>query len=211
MECGSSASDRLTPRSRPTPTQLAELSRLRAALPGYEVSITSHSPSCRFEAIRRPPRNWTLVRHQLRRRRPVARTRVRRKASERSGHIGPRTSEKLPVHTYVRRQRAEFAWWLRTPAFRLARLHLIAPLAVASLRLLGAGHSEEQRRSQVVASRGIRPGRGVSDRDCSARRAQASRGHLLVVVVGAISGVGQRRSHSGWRLRHAVPASQVCA
>lgn len=53
MECGSSAPDRLTPPSRPTPTQLAELSRLRTALPGYEVSITSHSPSCRFEAIRR--------------------------------------------------------------------------------------------------------------------------------------------------------------
>lgn len=53
MECGPSASDMLTPPSRATSTQLAELSRLRAALPGYEVSIISHSPSCRFEAIRR--------------------------------------------------------------------------------------------------------------------------------------------------------------
>ena len=32
---------------------LAELDVLRAALPGYDVIITSHSPTWRFEAIRR--------------------------------------------------------------------------------------------------------------------------------------------------------------
>jgi hypothetical protein len=35
------------------PGMLAELSQLRAALPGYDVIVTSHSPSWRFEAIRR--------------------------------------------------------------------------------------------------------------------------------------------------------------
>ncbi len=32
---------------------LAELAALRAALPGYDVILTSHSPACRYEAIRR--------------------------------------------------------------------------------------------------------------------------------------------------------------
>jgi hypothetical protein len=36
------------------PGTLAELSQLRAALPDYDVTITSHSGTCRFEAIRRP-------------------------------------------------------------------------------------------------------------------------------------------------------------
>jgi hypothetical protein len=44
---------------------LAELSRLRAALPGYDVIVTSPSPGWRFEAIRRPgstgPRPWCLI------------------------------------------------------------------------------------------------------------------------------------------------------
>ena len=34
---------------------LAELAALRAALPGYDVNVTSHSPARRFEAIRRDP------------------------------------------------------------------------------------------------------------------------------------------------------------
>ena len=34
---------------------LAELTALRAVLPGYDVIITSHSPTWRFEAIRRDP------------------------------------------------------------------------------------------------------------------------------------------------------------
>jgi hypothetical protein len=33
---------------------LAELSQLRAALPGYDVIVTSHSPDSRFEATRCP-------------------------------------------------------------------------------------------------------------------------------------------------------------
>jgi hypothetical protein len=41
-------------RPAPTPGMLAELSQLRAALPGYDVIITSHSPGYRYEAIRRP-------------------------------------------------------------------------------------------------------------------------------------------------------------
>lgn len=38
-----------------TPGMLAELARLRAALPGYAVTVTSHSPAYRYEAIRRAP------------------------------------------------------------------------------------------------------------------------------------------------------------
>lgn len=38
----------------PAPGMLVQLGRLRAALPGYEVIITSHAGSYRFEAIRRP-------------------------------------------------------------------------------------------------------------------------------------------------------------
>ena len=34
---------------------LAELAALRAAMPGYDVVLTSHSPAYRFEAIRRDP------------------------------------------------------------------------------------------------------------------------------------------------------------
>ncbi len=42
---------------------LTELAALNAALPGYAVSITSHSPAHRFEAIRRgnAPGPWCVV------------------------------------------------------------------------------------------------------------------------------------------------------
>ncbi|MGA2831214.1 MAG: hypothetical protein ABSF03_34470 [Streptosporangiaceae bacterium] len=45
------------------PGALAELAALRAALPGYEVTITSHSRTHRFEAIRRGdgPGPWCVV------------------------------------------------------------------------------------------------------------------------------------------------------
>jgi len=33
---------------------LTGLAQLRAALPGYDVTLTSHSPAWRYEAIRRP-------------------------------------------------------------------------------------------------------------------------------------------------------------
>ena len=49
-----SAWDLFTNRPAPTRGMLAELSRLRAALPAYDVTVTSHSPAYRFEAIRRP-------------------------------------------------------------------------------------------------------------------------------------------------------------
>jgi len=41
----------------------AELAALRAALPGYDLIITSHSPTYRFEAIRRDdgPGPWCLI------------------------------------------------------------------------------------------------------------------------------------------------------
>jgi hypothetical protein len=42
-----------TRRPVPAPDMLAELARLRAAWPSFEVIITSHSGSCRYEAIRR--------------------------------------------------------------------------------------------------------------------------------------------------------------
>jgi hypothetical protein len=38
----------------PAPGMLAQLDRLHAALPSYDVTLTSHSGSYRFEAIRRP-------------------------------------------------------------------------------------------------------------------------------------------------------------
>jgi hypothetical protein len=45
--------DVFTARPSIPPSMLAELTPLRAALPGYDVIITSHSPSHRYEAIRR--------------------------------------------------------------------------------------------------------------------------------------------------------------
>ncbi len=41
----------------------AELAALHAALPGYDVIITSHSPAHRFEAIRRGdgPGPWCVI------------------------------------------------------------------------------------------------------------------------------------------------------
>jgi hypothetical protein len=46
--------DMCTRRPAPTPGMLAQLHRLRTALPGYDVILTSHSGSYRYEAIRRP-------------------------------------------------------------------------------------------------------------------------------------------------------------
>ena len=45
------------------PPMLAELSALRAALPGYDVILTSHTPVHRFEATRRDPGpgTWCLI------------------------------------------------------------------------------------------------------------------------------------------------------
>ena len=45
------------------PGALAELAALRAALPGYDVTITSHSRTHRFEATRRTsgPGPWCLI------------------------------------------------------------------------------------------------------------------------------------------------------
>ena len=42
---------------------LAELDTLRAALPGYDVLITSHGPACRYQAIRRDPGagTWCVI------------------------------------------------------------------------------------------------------------------------------------------------------
>jgi hypothetical protein len=47
-----------------TAGMLAELDRLRAALPAYDVMITSHAPGCRYEAIRRHgdgPGPWAVI------------------------------------------------------------------------------------------------------------------------------------------------------
>ncbi len=45
------------------PGALAELAALRAALPGYDVTITSHSPTHRFEATPRgdSPGPWCVI------------------------------------------------------------------------------------------------------------------------------------------------------
>jgi hypothetical protein len=42
---------------------LAELAALRAALPGYDVILTSHNPARRFEATRRDPGpgTWCVI------------------------------------------------------------------------------------------------------------------------------------------------------
>ncbi len=53
------------PGRAPVPPGMpAELAALRAALPGYDVIITSHSPGYRYEAIRRRddgPGPWCLI------------------------------------------------------------------------------------------------------------------------------------------------------
>lgn len=53
METGREDMEHAHPSVQADSAQLAELSRLRAALPSYDVIITSHSPSYRYEAIRR--------------------------------------------------------------------------------------------------------------------------------------------------------------
>lgn len=60
-----SAWDPFTRRPAATPEMLAELSELRAALPGYDVIVTSHGPTCRYEAVLRPSspqdRPWCVI------------------------------------------------------------------------------------------------------------------------------------------------------
>jgi hypothetical protein len=55
--------DVFTGRASLPPGGLAELSQLRAALPGYDVIVTSHSLTHRFEAIRRSggPGPWCVI------------------------------------------------------------------------------------------------------------------------------------------------------
>ena len=69
---------------------LAELAALRAALPGYDVILTSHSPARRSGAIRRGPGPRHLVPDQQRPRRPVAgtgRARPARRGRHRAGRL----------------------------------------------------------------------------------------------------------------------------
>jgi hypothetical protein len=55
--------DALTGRASLPAGMLAELIALRAALPGYDVILTSHSPAYRYEATRRDPSpgTWCLI------------------------------------------------------------------------------------------------------------------------------------------------------
>jgi hypothetical protein len=55
--------DVFTGRASVPPGLLAELSQLRAVLPGYDVIVTSRSLSYRFEAIRRSggPGPWCVI------------------------------------------------------------------------------------------------------------------------------------------------------
>lgn len=56
--------DVLTGRAAMPSGMLTELAALRAALPGYDVIVTSHSPGYRFEAIRRragAPGPWCVI------------------------------------------------------------------------------------------------------------------------------------------------------
>ena len=56
--------DVFTGRPAVPPGILAELTALRAALPSYDVIVTSHSPGYRFEAIRRrtdDPGPWCVI------------------------------------------------------------------------------------------------------------------------------------------------------
>ncbi len=55
--------DVLTGQASVPAGMLAELAALRAALSGYDVILTSHSPGRRFEAIRRDPGpgTWCLI------------------------------------------------------------------------------------------------------------------------------------------------------
>ena len=55
--------DVFTGRESAPAAMLAELAALRAALPGYDVLLTSHSPVYRYEAIRRDPGagTWCVI------------------------------------------------------------------------------------------------------------------------------------------------------
>jgi hypothetical protein len=57
--------DVYTHRPALTPGVLAELAQLRAALPGYDVVVTCHSATYRFEATSRPsragPGPWCVI------------------------------------------------------------------------------------------------------------------------------------------------------
>jgi hypothetical protein len=55
--------DVFTCQPPPIPGMLAQLARLRADLPGYDVIITSHSGQHRYEAIRRPGHTgpWCII------------------------------------------------------------------------------------------------------------------------------------------------------
>lgn len=55
--------DVLTGRAPVPAGMLAELAALRAALPGYDVNLTSHTPARRYEATRRGPGpgTWCVV------------------------------------------------------------------------------------------------------------------------------------------------------
>ncbi len=56
--------DMFTGRAPVPGWMLAELGALRAVLPGYDVIITSHSPTWRVEAIRRhagAPGPWSVI------------------------------------------------------------------------------------------------------------------------------------------------------
>ena len=50
-------------RASPPAGMMAELAALRAALPGYDVILTSHSPARRYEATRRDPGpgTWCVI------------------------------------------------------------------------------------------------------------------------------------------------------
>jgi hypothetical protein len=55
--------DAFTGQATVPPGALTELAALRAALSGYHVTITSHTPECRFEATRREPGpgTWCVI------------------------------------------------------------------------------------------------------------------------------------------------------
>jgi hypothetical protein len=59
------ARDVFTQRPALTPGVLAELAQLRAALPGYDVILTCHGATYRFEATSRPNRTgpgpWCVI------------------------------------------------------------------------------------------------------------------------------------------------------
>jgi hypothetical protein len=86
----------------------------------------------------------------------------------------------------------------------------MAQVLITSLRWRGVHYPGEPAPVRCGAVLERRPGRAVPDRRVHAHRAQANRGDHLVLVVGAIADVDQRRfaGDASHRTGHPVPQAR---